>query len=236
MLTRTRSTLAPVVVLGLALGVAGCGADEKKAGGEEAPSPSPTSTASPPYLEVSEEVELTEPGTALALGQEGVVAFQLRQDETAALAVTVERIERTSFRKSFREWSVDATTAARTPYFVRLKVTNRGEADLGGLLLENVIWADDGTTLEAPSYFPAKQLPVCPGGPLPATFPAEKTASLCQVYFIAPGRELESVTFQPPAGLEAVTWTGPLSKVLPPEKAKKNPKGTKKDPKKKLRR
>lgn len=223
MLTRTRSTLAPLVVLGLALGVAGCGADEKKAGGDESASPSPTSTTTSPasYLEVPEGVELTEPGTSLSLGEEGVVAWQLRQDATAALAVTVTRIERTSFRESFKDWRVDAATAARKPHFVRLKVTNLGETELGGLLLENVIWAHDGSKLEAPAYYSAKQLPACAGGPLPKPFATGATAELCQVYFIAPDRKLEAVTFQPPADLDAVTWTGALSKVQPPEKKPK---------------
>ncbi|MFC5730778.1 MULTISPECIES: hypothetical protein [Nocardioides] len=223
MLTRARSTLVPVVVLGLALVAAGCGADDKKADRDESASPSPTSTTTSPapYLEVAEGVELTEPGTALALGQEAVVAFELRQDVTAALAVTVERIERTSFRESFQGWRIDDVTAARTPHFVRLKVTNVGEGDLGGLLLDDVIWADDGTKLEAPVYYDAKQLPVCAGGPLPKAFASGATAALCQVYFIADGHRLAAVTFHPPADLAAITWTGAFSKVQPPAR---NPK------------
>lgn len=225
MLTRTRSTLGPAVVLGLALGVAGCGSEEKKAGDGETVSPSPTSTTTGPasYLEVPESVVLTEPGTDLALGEEGVIAFLLRQEETAALAVTVDRIERTSFRKSFAGWNVDDATAARTPHFVRVKVTNVGEVDLGGLLLDDVIWAYDGTTLEAPVYYDAKQLPACAGGPLPEPFAAGATAALCQVYFIAPDHKLEAVAFHPPAKLEAITWTGALSKVQPPAKKPKKP-------------
>jgi hypothetical protein len=229
MLTRTRYSLVPLVVLGLALGVAGCGADEKNDDDESA-SPSPTSTTASPasYLEVPEGVDLTEPGTSLALGEEGVVAFQLRQDETAVLAVTVERIERTSFRESFKGWTVDRVTAARTPHFVRLKVTNAGDGDLGGRLLDNVTWAHDGYTLEAPTYYSTKQLPACSGGPLPKPFATDATAELCQVYFIAPDHELEAVTFQPPEGLDAITWTGALSKVQPPTKDKPRKKPRKK--------
>lgn len=230
MLKPRRAAAAGLAAL-LALGMlAGCGSDEGDTGPGSAPSTADASSATDPasYLEVPEGVELTEPGTALALGEEGVVAWQLRQDDVAALAVTVERVERTSFQESFRDWNVDDVTAARTPYFVRVKVTNLSESDLGGVLLENVLWADDGTTLEAPTHYPAEQQPLCAGGPLPSPFVEDATAELCQTYFIAPGRTLESITFRPPGDLPAVTWTGEVSKVKPPapEKPKKRGKAS----------
>ncbi len=145
MLTRTR-LVRPVVAAGLALavagGLAGCGSDEGKGDAEESVSPSPSATlrtGPASYLEVPDGVTLTEPGTALDLGEEGVIAFERRQDEVGVLSVVVERIERTSFQESFPGWNVDdATAAARTPYFVRLRLTNVGETDLGGLRLDNV--------------------------------------------------------------------------------------------------
>ncbi|GAA1543793.1 hypothetical protein [Nocardioides humi] len=209
-----------VIAAGLALtALAGCGSDDGD-DAEERPSPSEATSAAPAtYLPVPEDVTLTEPGTALALGEEGVVAFQRRQDEVGVLAVTVERIERTSFQKSFKGWNVDDVTAARTPYFVRVRVANAGDVDLGGLRLDNVLWAEDGTTLEAPNYYTAEQLPVCSGDPLPAPFAEGATAELCQVYFIAPTRELERVSFTPFGGLDAISWSGELS---PVKKVKKN--------------
>lgn len=231
MLTRTRSTLVPAVLLGLALGVAGCGTDDEPKDVKESAKPSPTSTtASPaPYLSVPEGVTLTEPGTQLALGEEGVVAFKRTQQQVGALALTVERIERTSFQASFPGWNVDDVTAARTPYFVRVSITNVGATNLGGLRLDNVLWADDGSTLEAPNYYTKDQLKVCAGDPLPTGFVTGMTAELCQVFFIAPAHTLESITFRPPAGLDAITWTGDLSEVKQPGKGdKKSDKGDRK--------
>lgn len=222
MLTRTRSAFASVVVLGLVLGAAGCGSDEKKASDDKSAKPSASATTESPasYLEVPAGVTLTEPGTQLALGDEGVIAFERRQKEVGTIAVTIERIERTSFRESFPNWEVDDVTAARTPYFVRLTVTNVGDTDLGGLQLDNVVWADDGTTLEAPNYYTKKQQPACVGGPLPEEFATGATAELCQIFYIAPDRTLESISFIPPAGLDAVTWVGEISKVTRPGKKK----------------
>lgn len=226
MLTRTRLART-VVAAGLALavagGLAGCGSDEggKDAGETTSPSPSESSTGPASYLPVPEGVTLTEPGTALGLGDDGVIAFERRQDEVGVLSVVVERIERTSFQESFRGWNVDDATAARTPYFVRVKVTNVGDTDLGGMQLDNVLWADDGSTLEAPNYYTAAQLPACNGAALPTPFATDATAELCQVYFIAPAHSFESVSFPPYGGLDAVTWSGPISKVTKPATPRK---------------
>lgn len=215
-----RTALATGLALAVAGGLAGCGSDGGKSDTDDKASPSPTETSTTPasYLPVPEGVTLTEPGTALALGEEGVIAFQRRQDQIGVLSVVVERIERTSFQESFRGWSVDDTTAARTPYFVRVKVTNVGDTDLGGIRLDNVLWADDGNNLEAPNYYTAAQLPACNGAALPASFATDATAELCQVYFIAPAHSLESVSFPPYGGLEAVTWSGTISEVTKPAK------------------
>ncbi len=223
MLSRTRPVsrwIAAPALAGLVLAtLAGCGSDD--AGDEDDARPSAaatTSVAPSDYLEVPAGIALTEPGTALELGEEAVVAYQLRQDDVATVAITVQRIERTTFEKSFPGWNVDAATAARTPYFVRLSVTNLGEEDLGGRRLDSVLWADDGTTLEAANHYDAKQLPVCSGGPLPAAFTAQASAELCQVYFLAPEQELRSISFLPFGGLDAVTWSGDLSPVRKPGK------------------
>ena len=232
MLNRARHALVPIASLALVAGLAGCGSDDQSGRqadretdqSSESASPSPTTSSATPYLEPPVGVELTPPGSELGLGEEGVIAVELRQDDTATLAVTVERIERTSFRESFPGWTLDDVTAARTPYFVRLTVTNRSTDDLGGLKLDNIIWADDGTHLEAPAYYSEEQLPACSGGPLPDDFLTDESAELCQAYFIASDRVLESVTFQPPGGLEPITWTGDIGKVQPPKKKPRKPK------------
>ncbi len=224
--SRARLCVAAGLALAVGVGVAGCGSDDGN-GARAKPSPTASSSAPSAYLEVPDDVTLTEPGTALALGDVGTVAFERRQDEVGVLAVSVKRIERTSFAASFKGWNVDDVTAARTPYFVRVKVANAGDTDLGGMRLDNVLWADDGRTREAPNYYTAQQQPLCNGGPLPAAFPAGTTAELCQVYFIAPGQDLEHVSFLPFGGLDAITWSGAVSPVTKPTKKKPPVKGAK---------
>lgn len=227
-----RSLAGSALTLAVAAGLSACGSDGNGEAEESAgPSPADSSSAPATYLEVPADVTLTEPGTSLDLGEEGVVAFERRQDEIGVLAVTVDTIERTSFQESFQGWNVDDVTAARTPYFVRLSVTNVGDTDLGGSRLDNVLWADDGENLEAPNYYTAEQLPACSGGPLPAIFVEGATAELCQVYFIAPAHTFDAVAFRPFGGLAAVTWSGELTAVPKPTKPARPGKPDKKGPK-----
>jgi hypothetical protein len=231
MLTRVRLAAVPVAALVAAAGLAACGSDAGKSDAGPKPSESPSSAAPTSYLAVPDGTTLTEPGTQLGLGEEGVIAFERRQDEVAVLQIAVQKIERTTFAASFPGWNLDAATATRTPYFVRVALTNEGETDLGGLKLANVLWASDGATLEAPNYYPADQLPACVGAALPTPFAAGATAELCQVYFIAPGKTLENVTFSPFGGQDPVTWSGAITKVTKPGKPGKKDKQDKKDDK-----
>ncbi len=223
-----RSVAIPAAVLVAFAGLSGCGSDDKPTKKQAKPSPTVSSTAPSAYLEVPEGITLTEPGTQLALGEQGVVAFQLRQKEVGVLGVNVQRIERTSFQESFAQWNIDDATAARTPYFVRVEVTNLGDTDLGGMRLDNVLWGDDGSTLEAPNYYKASQLPACTGKPLPTPFVKDATAELCQVYYIAPTKALVDVSFTPFGGLDPVTWAGELSPVSKGGRAGKGDKPGKK--------
>jgi hypothetical protein len=222
-----RSLAVPVAALVAAAGLSACGSDDKPAA--EPAAGGTTASAKPSsYLPVPEGVTLTEPGTRLALGEQGVVAYQADQNGLPlVLGLSVERIERTSFRQSFQGWNVDATTAARTPYFVRVKATNLGIRGVGRHQLATALWGADGSTLEAPNFYTPAQLPACDGDALPDSLAQGKSAEVCQVYYIAPGHALDAVVFQPPGGLKPVAWSGPVSKVSTGKPAKPGKKGKK---------
>ncbi len=207
--------LAGVLTLALLAGCGGGGDPEKDTKSEESPSEKATTSASPePYIEVPEGIELTEPGTSLELGEPAVVAWKPRQDKTAVLRATVQRIERTSFEESFQGWQIDDEMSTRTPYFVHVSVRNETDDNLGTLAVP--LYASDDATLVEATRFEGEFEP-CSGGVLPKKFKAKAKADLCLVYLLEPGIDLNGVAFQP-ADKEAVLWTGKITRLDQPKK------------------
>jgi hypothetical protein len=216
--------VAPIGVLLLSLGLlAGC-SDDGDDPGDGAPSPgTQTSETDGPYLPVPEGVELTEPGSDLAVGESGAIAWQPRQDLVGVLDINVTQLARTTFETSFEGWDVSKEQEKNvTPYFVRATVTNLGETNLSQRLVP--LYAVDSTdTLVEPTKFTETFEP-CPGGALPRGFFTDDTAEVCMVYLVGDGRELTGVTFRPTEDFEAITWTGEIEeieKAPPPEQREK---------------
>lgn len=206
--------LAGVLTLALVAGCGGGDADDKDTEPESPSEKSATSADPEPYLEVPEGVELTEPGTALELGDSAVVAWKPRQDKTAVLRATVERIERTSFKESFEGWQINDEMSTRTPYFVHVSVRNEIDDNLGTLAVP--LYASDDTKLVEATRFEGEFKP-CTGGVLPKKFKADAKADLCLVYLLEPGIDLNGIAFQP-ADKEAVLWTGKITRLDQPKK------------------
>jgi len=214
-------TLASVLSLGA---LVGCGGDDDPQPDDDdnAPSESPTaSETEAPYLPVPEGVELTEPGTDVAVGESAVIAWQPRQDLVGALDITVTKLEQTTFEQSFEGWDVKAEEKKKvTPYFVRVKVTNVGDTNLSQRLVP-LYAADTADTLIEPTKFTEEFKP-CPGGFLPKGFSTGDTAQLCMVYLIGEGLRLGGVTFRPTADFDAISWSGEIEKLQPPKKQKRD--------------
>lgn len=218
-------TAAALLVLGT---LSGCGGgDDGNKESDDDPSQSPTSETTEtegPYLPVPAGVELTEPGSALGLGESAVIAWQPRQNLVGVLDLDVTRLEKTSFAKSFEGWNVKAEQKKKVkPYFVRATVTNVGETNLSGRLVP-LYAVDSEDTLVEPTKF-TDQFKPCPGGALPKGFSNDDTAEVCMVYLVAPGLKLSGVTFRPTAEFDGITWTGEIERVEKPESGK----GKKKD-------
>ena len=221
----------------LALGLlAGC-SDDSAGGASDGPttptasatgSTDATGTPTPAsYLPVPAGVTLTAPGTALQLGETGTVAWRPRQDRVVALDLTVDRIDKTSFKESFQGWVVTKEMKGQIPYFVRVKAKNVSDADAGGLLVP--LYAQvDTTSMYEPLSFKEQQFEPCPGGVLPAKLMPGDTADLCFVYLLPEGAQLDSAAFDLVGELEPVTWTGKITAIEKPKKDK----GGKKDKKK----
>lgn len=201
------------------LGLTACsGGSDQEAGaapseGASSAGDSAEATATPtaePYLPVPDGVELTPQGSLLDVGEEATVAYELPQDQIGVLGLTVRRLRETTFKESFEGWQLDAQTRRSTPYFVDVRVTNKGRSNLGGRAVPLYL-LDDTQTLIEPSTF-AGDFEPCPSDPLPKQFRRGDTTRGCLVFLAPRGRELAGVSFRPDQDFEAITWAGEVAK------------------------
>jgi hypothetical protein len=229
---RRLTAVAAAALLTTAL-VSACGGGDDPDAAESQPPPtgltpseSPSGPASEvadqePYLPVPEGVELTPPGSELAVGDSAVVAWEPRQDLVGVLDVTVTRLLETTFAESFQGWQLSAETRATAPYFVRATVTNAGESELGGR--DVPLYAVDASdALIQASSFQTKFEP-CPGnGVLPKRFRPGASRDVCLVYLVPGGGDLTAISFRPDQEFDPITWTGPIEKLRKDQPKKQN--------------
>lgn len=234
------TTRAGAALLGglLAAGLlVGCGGsddgDDKDTPDAE---PSATATSSEPtptgYLPVPDDVTLTEPGTPLGFGDPATIAWRPRQDTVVTLDVSVDRIDKTSYKESFEGWVITQQMKGQVPYFVRATATNVSDAEIGSLLVP-VYALSDGTSMYEPLVFQEEAFEPCPGGELPKRLRPGKSADLCFVYLLPEGQELSAAAFDPVGELEPITWTGEITAIEKPKDKKDKKDGRKKDGRKK---
>jgi hypothetical protein len=213
MLNRASRRLAPVVLAALVL--AGCSGDsDGDAGGGGGDDPTTSASASP-YLPVADGVELTAQGSSLAVGEAATVAWEPRQDTVGVIDVTVDRLEQTSFKKSFTGFKITDETKKTSPFFVRVTVTNTGETDLGGRRIP--LYAVDGENRLVDYSGFASTFEPCPSTDFPKPFAPGASAQFCLVYLVPDKGELTAVSFRPTQEVNPITWTGELTE---PEAAK----------------
>jgi len=222
-MSRSAATaLGSVLAVGL---LAGCGGSDDDGADQDEPTAESSSTeaasAEPTdgYLPVPEGVVLTEPGTSLSFGDQATVAWRPRQDAVVALDLTIDRIDRTTFKESFDGWVVTPEMKGQVPYFVRVKATNVGEEAVGGLLVPLYGYSAAEKMYE-PLDFREEPFDPCPGGNLPETLRPGKKADLCFVYLLPEDEELAAAAFDVVGELAPITWTGLITEIEPPEKDK----------------
>jgi hypothetical protein len=163
-------------------------------------------------------VKLTDQGTALTLGQAATVSWQPNQKQVGVIKVSVTKLQKVPI-SAFSAWRLDAATQKSTPYFVHATVRNLGKTALSGVPVPLYLLDGRNTLLQASTFRAA--FPPCPSAPLPAKFTHGKRAKVCLVYF-APGHgTLTAISFRPTQDYDAITWTGPVSKLQQAKKTKK---------------
>jgi hypothetical protein len=212
-----RPLAAVLVALILALSACGGGDAEpsgssgsSESGATEAGDDSGSATpAEEPYLPVPDGVELTAQGSPLDVGDKAVVAYEPRQDEVAALEITVTRLVDADF-KDFVGWKLTPETRKTSPYFVEARVKNVGDTNLAG---EGVpLYAVDGNNkLIESSTFQSTFKP-CSPQVFPKPFKKNDQGKFCLVYLAPDKGDLTAVSFRPVEEFDPITWTGKLEK------------------------
>ena len=224
-LERVGASVGAVLLTGGLL--AGCSGDSKKPDASEptsttasesaSGSPS-TSESAGPYLPVPDGIELTAQGSQLSVGETATVAFEVKQGVVGVLDIKVTRLEKTSFKKSFEGWDLDAGQKKAKPYFVRATVTNRGETDLGGRRTPLYIVDGENTLVESTAF--ASAFTPCEPGSFPTKFKTGKKVQVCLVYLAPRKGDLVAVSFRPTQDFDPITWTGKLQAPKSPKKDK----------------
>ncbi|WP_372736061.1 hypothetical protein [Nocardioides sp.] len=203
------------VVLGMSLVACSGGSDDPTPETSDSTSGSAGST---PSSGTSEGPELTAPGSELGLGETATVSYEVRQGVEALLDIKVTRLEKTSFKKSFSGWDLNASIKKTKPYFVRVTITNLSETDLAERPVPLYIVDGNDTLIEA-TKFKSKFKP-CTPSTFPKKFGEGATAKVCLVYLAPDKGDLTAVSFRPTQEDLPITWTGKLKTPRPIKKAK----------------
>lgn len=204
-----RRSASAAAALAAAVSLAACTGGSNGSGDVPASPGSGTPTVSAYPSGAATGVIMTEPGAQLSLGQDATVAWQPRQGLVGTVRIRVERIERTTFARSFRDWRVDKATASYTPYLVRASLTNLAANDPGGQAVPLYGQSAAGALVE-PASFRTTFKP-CHPSTLPTPFATGSTTTACLVYLVPNGGELVGVAFRPTEDFQPIVWSGPVT-------------------------
>jgi hypothetical protein len=196
----TRLT-APAVALLLALTACGGGEDPDGTGSE---GPSGTAEAEP-YLPVPDGVELTAQSSEISVGDTATVAYELSQDKVGAIEITVTSLEKATF-DLFVGWELTKEIRKTAPYFVRAKVTNVGETDLGASPVP--LYAVDGENRLIESSLFTGTFKPCESASFPKKFRTGDTIKACMVYLVPGKGDLAAASFRPDQEFDPIIWAG----------------------------
>jgi hypothetical protein len=177
----------------IGLAMAGCGGGSAGSS-SSSPAAAPSTTAGGASTTAG---GITKAGTKLAVGQTATLPYQSPDSVSNApppyrAQVTVISITKASI-SDFNGVQLDATQKAGTPYYVRFKITNVGNGDLGNP--GGAISGVDNTGQDASSVTFLGSFPPCDYKVPPKPFTHNKTWSVCSVYLV-------------PGGINAVRYNG----------------------------
>ena len=212
----TRAFLAGLAVVAVVL--AGCSSDDGEPDSAGASTPAGGGDTAE-YLPVPAGVELTTPGSQLAVGDHAVVAYEPRQGQVGALDIQVRRLRQASI-DDLAAWQLSAAQQKSTPFYVDVVVENVGETDLGGRPVPLYVVNEDNVLLESTPF--ASSFKPCPSTTFPDKFRPGASGRFCLVYLAPDKGELVAVSFRPDETFTPSTWTGKVERIAAPKKDKKS--------------
>lgn len=188
-----------------------CSADDgtPRAGGASTPPAGETADGSRTAAPSATDVDTTEPGSVLGLGEDATVVWRPAPDLEGVLDLRVDAV-REAARADFDGLVAPGAVEGARPYYVDVTVANVGDADLGGLDVPLYL-LDSSDTLGPPWGFEEPFTP-CRSRPLPRSFAPGDSTSGCLVFFSRAGATYDAMAFQPTPDQEAITWTGAPAK------------------------
>lgn len=154
---------------------------------------------------------LTDPGSVLAFGAPATVTWHPREGVVGTARIVVDKVERTTFKQSFRDWRVDSTMKSYTPYFVHARVTNLGPSALGGVPVPLYGESAADELVEAAVF--KETFKPCHPSVLPTPFAAGESASACLVYLVPNKGALVGAGFRPIQEFDPIVWKGAVATV-----------------------
>ncbi|MBB3090868.1 hypothetical protein [Nocardioides albus] len=158
---------------------------------------------------------LTEPGADRRLGETATVEWTPKEGVDGKLAITVDKLESTSYKQTFSGWKLDEATLARAPYFVRASIKNDGKTDLGGY--DAPLWGldDEGNLVEAAAF--KESFKPCAPKAFPKPFAPGASVDVCLVMLVPDQGKLVGVSFRPYEEFDPITWQGDLTPYAAPK-------------------
>lgn len=174
--------------------------------------PSGDATADP-------EPVLTAPGSDLEFGDGAQVVFEPDRKRSTVLKLKVTGARRASPR-DFRNFILDDPYKRKASYYyVRVRVKNIGEGDVGGAPVP--LWGVNGDNTLLPAVGFTTSFRPCASTPLPEKFKPGEKVRTCLVFLSPEKGSLEAVSFRPDQAFDPIEWTGTVKAAKGDGKRKK---------------
>ena len=159
----------------------------------------------PEGFDVPRGVKITQGGAKRKVGDSATVVYHVEQRAASAVTVRVTSII-TGSLQDFEFFNLPEAVRTSTPYYVHVKVRNRGPSGLGGVALP--IFARTTKRVFPPNELVGNFRP-CPTAALPSSFLPGSAARICLVFLVPQGEQLKSIDLQTASQNDAIHFMPP---------------------------